>query len=85
MRSSPAPPYCSGTVIPTYLRYLSGVIGDVQRAVRDGQTLEQTLASLPLDETFLPPQDSPLAEARPVIQGFHLWNVKKTYLEMNGK
>jgi hypothetical protein len=57
----------------------------VQDAVGDGKTLEQTLASLPLDESYLPPAGSPLAPARPVMQGFHLWNVKKTYLELKGQ
>jgi hypothetical protein len=57
----------------------------VQGAIRSGQTLEQALASLPLDEAYLPSAESPLARVRPVMQGFHLWNVKKTYLELNGQ
>ncbi len=48
-------------------------------------TLEQTLASSPLDETYLPPVDSPLAGVRPVMQGFHLWNVKRTYQELEAE
>ncbi len=47
------------------------------------KTLEETLASLPLEEAYLPPEGSPLAQLRPVMQGVHLWNVKKTYLELN--
>ena len=74
----------SGDILGTYLRYLSGHIAAVQAAVRDGRSLEQTLAGLPLDEVYLPPADSPLAPARPVFQGFHRWNVKKTYLELTG-
>jgi hypothetical protein len=57
----------------------------VQRALSAGKTLEQTLASLPLDESYLPPADSPLAAVRPVMQGFHLWNVKKTYQELQAR
>ncbi len=57
----------------------------MQGAIRSGKTLEQTLESLPLDEAYLPPVDSPLARVRPVMQGFHLWNVKKTYLELEDK
>ena len=71
-----------GETLASYLGYLSGHIRSVQRAVASGRTLEQTLASLPLDETYLPPADSPLAATRPIMQGFHLWNVKKTYLEL---
>ena len=29
--------------------------------------------------------DSPLAAVRPVMQGFHRWNVKKTYLELKAQ
>jgi hypothetical protein len=36
-----------------------------------------------LDERRLPPADSPLGPARPVFQGFHLCNVKKTYQELS--
>ncbi len=75
----------SGATLGTYLRYLRGHIDAVQAAIRAGKTLEQTLASLPLDEAYLPPAASPLAAARPVFEGFHLWNVKKTYLELNGQ
>ena len=74
----------SGETLNTYQRYLSGHINAVEDAIGDGQTLDQTLDSLPLDESYLPPADSPLAQARPVFQGFHLWNVKKTYLELTG-
>ena len=47
----------------------------------EGLSLEETLAADPLAEAHLPPEGSPLAVARPVMQGFHLWNVKKTYEE----
>ena len=75
----------TGDVLGRYLRYLSEHIDSVQAAIRDGKTLEETLASLPLDESYLPPADSPLAEVRPILKGFHLWNVKKTYLELKGQ
>ena len=74
-----------GETLGTYLGYLSEHIRSVQKAIASGQTLEQTLASLPLDEAYLPPADSPLAAARPVMQGFHRWNVKKTYLELKAQ
>lgn len=75
----------SGDDLHTYIRYLSEHIAAVRQAVADGRSLEETLASLPLAEAYLPPADSPLAAARPVMQGFHLWNVKKTYLELSGQ
>ena len=74
-----------GGTLASYLGYLSGHIRSVRKAIASGQTLEQTLASLPLEETYLPPADSPLAAARPLMQGFHLWNVKKTYLELKAQ
>ncbi len=74
-----------GETLGVYLDYLSGHIKAVQRALAAGKTLEQTLASLPLDEGYLPPVDSPLAVARPLMQGFHLWNVKKTYEELKAR
>lgn len=69
----------------TYLDYLNAHIKSVQRALAAGKTLAQTLASLPLDESYLPPLDSPLAVARPVMQGFHLWNVKRSYQELKAQ
>lgn len=71
-----------GSAIGSYLRYLGEHIQAVRKAVRAGMTLEQTLASLPLDESCLPPADSELAPARPLMKGFHLWNVKRTYEDM---
>ncbi len=72
----------SGETLGSYLEYLSGHIKSVQRALGAGKTLEQTLASLPLDEAYLPPKDSPLAGVRPFMQGAHLWNVKRSYQEL---
>ena len=68
--------------ISKYLRYLGQHINAVKAAIRAGKTLAQTLESQPLDEAYLPPIESPLAAARPLMQGFHLWNVKKTYQEL---
>ena len=68
-----------------YLRYLDDHIRSVEAAVRSGQTLEETLAALPLNESFLPPSDSPLGALRPIMQGVHLWNIKKTWLELKAE
>ena len=72
----------SGGAAGDYLRYLSNLIATVRQAINAGQTIEQALASLPLKESYLPPADSPLAGVRPLMQGFHRWNIKKTYLEL---
>jgi cyclase len=68
-----------------YIRYLDDHISSIEAAVRSGLTLEQTLAALPLDEFFLPPSDSPLSDLRPIMQGLHRWNVKKTWLELKAE
>ena len=75
-------PMTSRDILDTYLRYLSEHISSVQGAIRSGQTLEQTLASMPLADSYLPPADSPFAPFRPILKGLNLWNVKKTYLEL---
>jgi cyclase len=75
----------SGAILGRYLRYLGGHLDAVQGAINAGLTLEQALAELPLEAAYLPPADSPLAQLGPLMQGFHRWNVKKTYLELNGK
>jgi cyclase len=77
-------PITSAAILGTYLRYLGGHIEAVQGAIRDGLSIEETLAALPLGEAFLPPADSPMAPARPLMQGINLWNVKKTYQELSG-
>ena len=72
----------SGGAAGDYLRYLSNLIASVRKAINAGQTIDQALASLPLEESYLPPADSPLAGVRPLMRGFHRWNIKKTYLEL---
>ncbi len=73
----------SGNMVDFSLTYLAAHVEDVRSAIRNGRSLEETLALNPLDERFLPPADSPLAAIRPVVSGFHRWNVKKTYLELS--
>ena len=69
----------------TYLRYMSEVIANVRSAVTSGLTLEKTLLKHPIREEYLPPVESPLAMLRPAMSGYHLWNIKKTYLEFSGE
>jgi cyclase len=71
-----------GAMIDFSLAYLADHIENVRRAIRSGKSLEETLAFAQLDERFLPSKDSPLAAIRPLANGFHRWNVKKTYLEL---
>ena len=72
----------SGGAAGDYLRYLSNLIASVRKAINAGQTIDQALAGWPLEESYLPPADSPLAGVRPLMRGFHRWNIKKTYLEL---
>lgn len=73
----------SGNMVDFSLRYLTSHIEIVRNAIRNGKTLEETLALNPLEETFLPPKTSPLAMIRPLASGFNRWNIKKTYLELS--
>lgn len=75
-------PVTTGAILGKYLAYLSEHIQTVRAALQAGQSLEQALAGQPLGEVYQPAADSPLAGVRPVMQGFHRWNVKKTYLEL---
>ena len=58
------------------------MIDSVRAELRAGSSLEETLESLPLAESFLPAMDSPLAQARALMKGLHLWNVKRAYQEL---
>lgn len=73
-----------GAASARYLHYLGWLIDSVRAQIRAGSSLQETLDNLPLNEDFLPSEDSPLGPLRPVMAGFHLWNVKKTYLEFKG-
>ncbi len=76
-----APP--SGRILGRYMSYLNELLQSVQEAVQAGQSLEQTLAGLPLGKKYRPPPDAGLTEFDQFLAGFHLWNVQKTYLEFN--
>ena len=76
-----APP--SSRILGRYMSYLTELLQSVQEAVQAGQSLEQTLASLPLGEKYRPQADAGLAESDQLLRGFHLWNVQKTYVEFS--
>jgi cyclase len=72
-----------GEALARSLSYLTRLLDDVRAQLRAGASLEETLAALPLDESFLPAAEGPLAVARPMMQGFHLWNVKRAHAELS--
>ena len=73
----------SGRILGRYLSYLTELLQSVQDAVQAGQSLEQTLAGLPLEAKYRPPADAGLAQVDRLLAGFHLWNVQKTYAEFD--
>ena len=73
----------TGTELGQQVHYLSHHIQTIKSAVRSGKSLEETLSSYPLPEVFLPGENSALAAARPLMQGFHRWTVKRTDLELS--
>ncbi len=62
-----------------YQAYLGDLLTKVREQVREGHTLEQTLARVPLDDRWLPELGSPLSGIVPILRGFHRLNVKRTY------
>jgi len=62
--------------------YLLDLLGFVRGAVNDGLSEEEALAAGTLAEGFQPPQDSPLAAMRPMLQGFHALAVRQTYRQI---
>lgn len=58
----------TGSNLSLYVHYLSDLIQAVRRAVREGKTLEETVAQMPGLKKFAPPKDHPLNE---LIAGLH--------------
>lgn len=69
------------SVLGLYMLYFSRLTADTKRAVREGWTLEETLARLPLGEEFSLPPSDPRA---PFLEGRHRYNVRRTYLSLTG-
>ena len=74
---SHAPSVCGDT-----LRYFSGQTYQIQKALQEGWTLEETMARTPLDEMFRLPDSDPRAA---VAKGRHSYNVRRTYTSLAGK
>ncbi len=73
----------SGAMFGPYLRYLSELIDSVRKATWGGQSLEETLASLPLGEQYAPPASLPTSVGD-LFASVHRWNVGQTYLDLSG-
>jgi cyclase len=78
----------SGLSLSRYLSYLSELIESVRKAIRAGQSLDETIAATPLGQKYT--QDSARSDSPLVAQftafrvGLHRWNVWRTYQGMNG-
>jgi cyclase len=77
----------SGAVLGRYLPYLSELIESVRKAIRAGQSLEDTIAATPLGQQYTQDaagSDSPLLSQFVTFRaGVHRWNVWRTYQGMN--
>ncbi len=65
-----------------YMDYFSRLTNDLKRALREGWTLEETLARIPMAEEFRPPPADPRA---PFMEGRHRYNVRRSYLSLTGE
>ena len=74
----------SGAIFGRYQDYLSELIDSVQQAIQDGQTLEETMASIPLAEQYAPPAGFPVVVVD-LLTSIHGWNVQQTYLDLSGR
>ena len=73
----------SSRILGRYMSYLAELLQSVQEAVQAGQSLEQTLAGLPLEAKYRPPADAGLTQFDQLLAGFHRWNLQKTYVEFD--
>ena len=73
----------TGATLGRYLTYLNNLIVTVEAAARDGRSLQETIAALPLADSYLPPKEAPGANiVRPFLNGLHRLNVQQTYLDV---
>jgi len=78
----------SGAMLPRYLTYLSELIESVRKAIRAGQSLEETIAATPLGQKYI--EDAAASNSPLVAQfaafrvGIHRWNLWRTYQGMKG-
>ena len=78
----------SAPILSSYLSYLSELIESMRKAVRAGQSLEETIAATPLWQKYTADDarsSSPLvAQFVAFRAGVHRWNVWRTYQGMKG-
>ena len=78
----------SGAMLTRYLTYLSELIESMRKAIRAGQSLEETIAATPLGQKYTKDaagSNSPLAAQFAAFRvGLHRWNVWRTYQGMKG-
>ncbi len=67
----------TGSHLSRYAHYLGDLIQAVKRAVREGKTLEETLAQMPGWKKFAPPKGHPAYE---LMAGLHRTNLTTVYL-----
>jgi len=65
--------------LASYQAYLGDLLNKVREQIREGRSLDQTLARVSLDDRWLPEAGSPLSGISPLLRGFHRLNVKRTY------
>ncbi|MHB8771378.1 MAG: MBL fold metallo-hydrolase [Syntrophales bacterium] len=65
-----------------YMDYFSRLTNDLKRALREGWTLEETLARIPMGEAYQLPPTDPRA---PFMEGRHRYNVRRSYLSLTGQ
>ncbi len=72
-------PLTTGAILGRYLDYLSNLIGSVREAVHRGQSLDETLAGLPLSPDYTPAAATLGSSLADFVVGLHKLNVQQTY------
>ena len=74
-----------GRILGRYLGYLGALIQAVDRAAAEGRSLEQTVASLPIDGFHPLPAELRDSDIGHFLTGLHRLNVQEAYLRANGR
>jgi len=75
-------PLTTAKALATDLDYLATLIQSMRESVAAGRSLEETMASSPLAERFIPPLGDQAPRLLPFYQGVHTQNVWQVYREM---
>lgn len=71
----------TGAILGRYLSYLGELLETARLAARAGSSLEDTLATNPLGEAYLPPEGAVPEEIVAFLNGLHQLNLQQTYRE----